>query len=158
MKNLRKAIMGAAVLVLLTGCSSMKKVDYAKFHEEALAAAEARETCGLSKVVVKGTVTSEGQEIKIDSTLGAENGVLNGEGVEDMYDLVAAMIASTTAESVPEAGENEGVTYYCGGGFKYEQKLDDLKGTAVFNKYGLLTSMTSSEGNNKSNIKLTWSK
>lgn len=153
MKSLRKAVMGAAVLVLLTGCSSMKKVDYATFEEKAKEAIELRSDCPYTKAVVKGTLKAAGQEIKLDSTLKVENAVAMAETADQMY---AAMIANEGVELML-SGEAENTTYYVGGGFKVEAKDGDNKGTVTFDKYGLLTSYKVS-GEVEANVTVKWSK
>ncbi len=155
MKTLRKVVMGAAVLVLLTGCSSMKKVDYETFHEKAVEAVKGIPDAGFTKVAVKGNVTTGGQEIKLDGTYTVENGVVTSKP-ESTTDMIAISYLSITADLVPN---EEIASYYAGGGFKYTAKEDGNSGEVVFNKYGLITSVKSSDSDgNKMSVTAKWSK
>lgn len=155
MKVLNKFIMGAA-LVALTACSSAKSVDYKTFHEKALEAAEKRVTeCDYTKVVVKGTMKSDGEESKLDTTLAVEKGVPKMESMEQM---VAALLASMTAETITDDDESK---YYVGGGFRVVADNEDVKGEAKFDKYGLPTLYKveyKADSSNSTNITLKWSK
>ena len=153
MKVLNKFVMGAAALVLLTGCSSMKSVDYKTFHEKAVEAAEKRAAeCDYTKVVVKGTIKAGDQETKLDRTLKVEKGVVKMETMEDM---IPGTLASITADTVSEEEESK---YYVGGGFKVTMKNEEGKGEATFDKYGLVTKYDVAIDDQTAKITFKWSK
>ena len=170
MKNLSKFFMGAAALVLLTGCASLKKVDYKEFHEKAVAAA--KEENGYTKAVVDGTMktTSGGKtvEYKLDKVelTGLTNGLvdvtkLSLSDLTSMSEekLMAMSIASMHAEDIGEANEEGAeVAYYVGNGFKASGKdKDGNESTLEYNKFGLLTSMKA-KGTTEANLTVKWSK
>ena len=135
MKVLNKVMMGAAALVLLTGCANLKEVTYDEFHEKALAVEEAPFT----KVSMKGKITYGGIELTLDG-VKLEKGESGWEFKEGQtVSKVAALWVISDVAAVQGDGSEEGGKYYFGGdGFKYTKD----KSYKTWNKYGLLTKCT----------------
>lgn len=134
MKVLNKVMMGAAALVLLTGCSNLKEVSYDEFHEKAVAVEEAPFT----KVSMKGRITYGGVDISLDGVKleKTEKGWEFKEG--QSVSKIAALWVVNDVASVQGEG-SEGCKYYFGSaGFKYTKD----KSYKTWNKYGLLTKCT----------------
>ncbi len=140
----------AVAMFALTSCAS--KVDYEKFHNDALAVKAHNYVRATVKVDSKASVLGVSTEIKgtIHYTYG------NGWAVvseDQTTDNAAAITLASAALLVTAAaiGEDEKATYYVGGGFevKYESGKD-LK----FNDFGLLVS--SKDGDTK--ISISYSK
>ena len=166
MKILNKVVIGMATLVLLTACGG-KKVDYAKFHEEAVAAAKNEN--GYTKVTVKGKakIKEDGKvtEYTFDNlqfdgytngrmdavTLAAKAAALLLEGNEAK--IIAFSLAGATAELIPE---DKDTTYYVSG-FQVDSKDGDQKSTVKYDKNGLPTSYKYS-GDGSGSVTLSWSK
>ena len=120
----------------LVACQS--KVDYAKFHEDALNVKANPYAKATVKVDSKSSVAGVSTEVKgtIHYTYG------NGWAVKDedqTLDNAAAIVIASAALALTAAtvGEDDSATYYSGGGFKvsYEGGL-----VREFNEYGLQTS------------------
>ena len=77
-------------------------------------------------------------------------------------DLVNGSIATALSQlrAVDYAGkEEDGVTYYVGGGFKVVEKDDDGTNTITFDKFGyVLTTKGKVSDYGKSDIKFSWKK
>ena len=145
MKILNKVVIGMATLVLLTACGP-SKCDYAKFHSEAVKAAE--KDAGYKKVTVKGKLASLLGTLEIDAVLEKKDGewdLTKGDVASAV--TLAGMIAAT-ANTVAEDSE---MTYYAGNGFK------TVKGENVrtYNAAGFLTSAKLSDG---TDLKASYSK
>lgn len=161
MKILNKLMMGAAALVLLTGCSSAKSVDVKTFTEKA---EEAWKNVPYTKVVVNGTISfqieSDVQEIKIkDIELPLKDGALDTDKAQEidvteenviqyeMASLMVSMNAYYVGQSYGDILENseasKGVEakFYVGNGFKVTLKEDGNSATLVWDKYGMMTKM-----------------
>ena len=134
----------------LAGCAS--KVDYNKFHEEALNVKEAPFKSATVKVDSTSSVVGIQTEVKgtIHFVFGDSWGVKEEDQTLD--NAAAITIASAaillTAATVTE---DENATYYVGGGFKVSYKDGSER---KFNEYGLQTSYKA-EG---TNISLSYSK
>lgn len=155
MKNLNKVVMGLAALVLLTGCSSQKKVSYEEFHKQAVEAYAKVKDAGYTKVTVNGTVKVQGAEMKLDKVeLTVKDGVITTVPTTTEQ-MMAASVFSMNAATIPEDKET---TYYVGGGFKVSTKTDEQTGEAKFDKYGLMTSYKVTYGEEKMDLTAKWSK
>ena len=122
----------------LAGCAS--KVDYAKFHEEALNVKQH----SFKKASVK--VDSETEVLGVSTSVkGTVKYIYNGGWQIDAEDenglavqSAAAIYIAMTAAGV---AEEDGLEYYAGGSFKVVNK--ENKVTTEFNGFGLLTSYKS---------------
>ena len=166
MKVLNKVVIGMAALTLLTACGA-KKVEYSKFHEQAVEAAKAEN--GYTKVTVNGKakMKEDGKvteytfdKIEIDGftngrmdalTAASKMAALLLDGSE--VKIIAFSLSQATAEIVPEDKDS---TYYVGG-FQVDSKDGEQKSTVKFDKNGLPTSYKYS-GEGSGSITLSWSK
>lgn len=135
--KLNKLLLGCAAVVLLTGCSSLKKVDYDKFHEQAVAAHDkghSYKTASVSGTIKDGSTTTKIDKMTFTytTTLGLKAWV-----PDDGSSAIIALVLNADASTV---GNSDSRTYYAGGGFKVEDK--ETKDTAVYNAAGLVTSMS----------------
>ena len=155
--------MGLASLVLLTGCSSQKKVSYEEFHEKAVEAAKLES--GYTTATVNGKITVESttmefKDVKIEKL---ENGRPTSASLPSMTDAnyanvyMAIMLISEEAYAVPDE-EDDKVTWYVGGGFKAVYKDDKNKATITWDKYGLMTSEKAEGEDTNLDIKVKYSK
>lgn len=140
----------AVATFALAACAS--KVDYAKFHEKAVAAAKEAKEQVFEKVTFDGWYKNEDGkkeeigkvEIKFNKGVFVnKTSLLSDAELAGKEMGVAFMLNALTAENI---GEDDDFTYYAGSTFKVEIKDEDGKSTAQFNKYGLLTSMTGEDG------------
>ena len=155
MKVLNKIVMGAAALVLLTACGP-SKCSFEKFQEEARAASQ--RDPGYAKLTIKGTIESNSLKITLDNVFEKKD-----SGWEmTKGDLVNGSIATALSQlrAVDYAGkEEDGVTYYVGGGFKVVEKDDDGTNTITFDKFGyVLTTKGKVSDYGKSDVKFSWKK
>ena len=151
--QLRKVLPLLAVSTFcLVGCAS--KVDYAKFNEQAKAAAEKGKDVSYSKVVLKGTyVDDDGKKQKYDDvTVQCTKRVFEVKSLLNTNLDEAAAIIVLNFYKAENIGEDENITYYAGSTFKivYEKE----KQTVEFNEYGLLTSIKDAD----SNLKVSYTK
>ena len=158
MKNLSRFFVGAAALVLLTACGP-SKVSYAKFHEQAAAAAE--KDPGYTKATAKGTVYASvaGAEITIkvnNKFVKGDDGWELAEGEESTAGTI--LVAFLLPMRAVDVTEDEKTTYYAGNGFKTVSKDDDGNGTVTFNANGYVTSMKGKTESGKADLKFSWSK
>ena len=133
----------AVATFALAACAP--KVDYAKFHELAVKAAEKAKEASFSKVVLDGyTKDEDGKKEEFDNiTLKFEKGSYSATSLTHLDEVaVAIMLQALVAENIPEAEKDEKVTYYAGGSFKVEAEEDGKKSVMEWNDLGLLTSMT----------------
>ncbi len=152
MKALAKVLMGAAALVLLTGCGP-QKVSYDKFHEKAVAAHDKGHS--YTKAKISGSSESSGSTTKYDKVeFVLASGVWQPKEVS-LTNIVLSAFVGMEAQSVPE---DEDSTYYAGNGFKVTMKNDDGKGSASFNAAGLLTSYKVESEDSKYNFTVSYSK
>ena len=137
MKVLNKVMMGAAALVLLTGCNSLKQVSYEEFHNQAVEASQ--KEVPFTKVSMKGKITYGGIELTLDG-VKLEKGESGWEFKEGQtVSKVAALWVIGDIAAVQGDGSEDGAKYYFGGdGFKYTKD----KSYKTWNKYGLLTKCT----------------
>ena len=131
----------------LAGCAS--KVDYAKFHEEAVnvkqhnfkkASVNVDSQGNITGISVKGTVKfiyNGGWQIDAEDQSGA--------AVKAEASLYIAMTAAAVKE-------DENLEYYAGGSFKVVDK--ENKTTTEYNGFGLLTSYKS----DSTTVKISYSK
>ena len=136
----------AVAMFALTSCAS--KVDYEKFHNDALAVKTHNYVRATVKVDSTSSIVGITTEIKATLHYTYGNGWALKEEEQTTDNAAAIVIASAallvTAGSIDE---DDTATYYVGGGFevKYESGKD-LK----FNSFGLLTS--SKDGDSKVSI------
>ena len=152
MKVLNKVVIGAAALVLLTACGP-SKTTYAKFHEEAVAAA--KKEVSYKKAKFAGKLKTDNTEITLSATYEYKDGqwkMTDGGVVEA---LATASFIALTAQTVPE---DENTTYYAGNGFKTVTKTDDGTSTVTWNANGLLTSLKGKTESGNANFTLKYSK
>ena len=136
MKVLNKVMLGAAALVLLTGCANLKEVSYEEFHNQAVEASQ--KEVPFTKVSMKGKITYGGIELTLDGVKleKTDTGWEFKEG-QSVSKIAALWVISDVASVQPDGGE--GCKYYFGGdGFKYTKD----KSYKTWNKYGLLTKCT----------------
>ena len=122
----------------LAGCAS--KVDYAKFHEEAVNVKQH----SFKKASVK--VDSESEIAGISTSVkGTVKYIYNGGWQRDAEDESgAALVAAASlyiAMTAAGVSEEDGLEYYAGGSIKVVNK--ENKVTTEFNGFGLLTSYKS---------------
>ena len=144
MKNLSRFFVGAAALVLLTACGP-SKVNYEKFHEQAV---EAVKKAGEKEfaVTVKGYYKdNDGKhEMESISVKWSKGAFAPTSALHIDEDTIAIMLNTLTADLV---GEDDNTTYYAGNGFKTVAKTDEGDYTKTWNKYGLPTAVKSSDSN-----------
>ncbi len=133
----------------LAACAS--KVDYAKFHEDAVAAD--KEDAGYKKFTIKGyekeSLLGVSTEVKLDHVYEVVDGDWKKtKGEDGAGDLYAIKIVLDRASGV---GESDDCTYYAGGSFKVEYKSGLVK---TYDKFGYLTSAKAEN----LDYKVTWSK
>ena len=140
----------AVATFALAACAS--KVDYAKFHEQAVEAAKQAKEQTFEKVVFDGWYKDDDGkkeeigkvEIKFNKGVFVNKTSLLSDAELAATEMgVAFLLNALTAENIPE---DEKTTYYAGGSFKVVAEDEDGKYTAEFNKYGLLTSMSGDDG------------
>ncbi|MBP5574617.1 MAG: hypothetical protein J6X50_02600 [Bacilli bacterium] len=130
----------AVATFALAACAP--KVDYAKFHELAVEAANKAKDVSYSKVVLDGyTKDEDGKKEEWDKiTVKFSKGTFEATALTHLEEIGAALYLNVmVAQTV---GESENYTYYAGGSFKLEVKDGD---TYQWNEYGLLTSVTGSD-------------
>lgn len=152
MKLVKVLSMLAVASFCLMGCAS--KCDYAKFHDEAVKAAEKAKSVKFSKVVVKGTyVDSDNKKQSYDDVkVEFDSGVFASTNITHLDEVAVALILNAlTAQNV---SEDESCTYYAGSSFKVVTESDNGKSTVEYNKYGLLTLIKDAD----SNLKVSYSK
>ena len=152
MKVLNKIVIGAAALVLLTACGP-SKVSYAKFHEQAVAAA--KKEVSYKKVKFSGKSKTSSTEITLSAVYELKDGkwqMTEGGAVEA---VVTATYIAMTADTI---AEDEKSTYYAGNGFKVTRQDGDDKATMTWNEYGLLTSAKGKANGAEVDISLKYSK
>ena len=155
MKVLNKVMLGAASLVLLTGC--MNKTNYSDFHEKAVAAEE--KAPEYKKATAKGTVyqTLLGAEVTVKVNCkfvkGEDGWEVDGEKADGS--LVAMWYLTYRASAVGNSGD---YTYYAGNGFKVTAKDEDSSTSYTFNSYGYVTAAKGKSDSGKVDLKFTWSK
>lgn len=144
MKNLSRFFVGAAALVLLTACGP-SKVNYEKFHEQAV---EAVKKAGEKEfaVTVKGYYKDNDGKHEMDSisVKWSKGAFAPTSALHIEEDAIAIMLNALTADLV---GEDDNTTYYAGNGFKTVAKTDEGDYTKTWNKYGLPTAVKSSDSN-----------
>ena len=133
----------------LAGCAS--KVDYAKFHEEAVNVKQH----SFKKASVK--VDSESEIAGISTSVkGTVKYIYNGGWQLDAEDesgvAVKAEASLYIAMTAAAVKEDENLEYYAGGSFKVVDK--ENKTTTEYNGFGLLTSYKS----DNTTIKISYSK
>ena len=133
--KLNKLLLGCAAVVLLTGCSSMKKVSYEKFHEQAVTAHEKGNEYKTASV--SGTIKSESSTTKIDKMTFTHTSL---GWVADEISASSIVVGAVISVEAYALSESDDATYYAGGGFKVENK--ETKDVAVYNAAGLITSMS----------------
>ena len=147
----------AVATFALAACAP--KVDYAKFHEKAVAAA--KEDPGYKKVTIKGSLKSSAGgmniDVKFDHVYEKDGHSWKlSKGEEGLIVEAAALtFVSLRAEDVPEDKDYE---YYAGGSFKVVMKDGDDKATVTFDKYGYVTSEKGKADSGEVDIKVSWSK
>ena len=145
MKNLSRFFVGAAALVLLTACGP-SKVNYEKFHEQAV---EAVKKAGEKEfaVTVKGYYKdNDGKhEMESISVKWSKGAFAPTSALHIDEDTIAIMLNTLTADLV---GEDDNTTYYAGSSFKTVYEKDGNKETTTWNQYGLLATVKSSDGDN----------
>ena len=152
MKVLNKVVIGVAALALLAACGPTKTT-YAKFHEQAVAAA--KKEVSYKKVKFSGKTDTDGSSVTINAVCEYKDGkwsMTEGGVVEA---LVVGIFMGMTAELVVE---DEKTTYYAGNGFKTVTKQDDGTGTFTWNSNGLLTSAKGKYSGGNADITLKYSK
>ena len=136
----------AVATFALAACAS--KVDYDKFHEQAVAASKEAGDQTFEKVVFDGWYKDDADkkqdigkvEIKFNKGVFVnKTAILSDAELAAKEMAIAAMLNLLTADKI---GEEENTTYYAGSTFKVVSEQDGDKYTAEFNKYGLLTSMS----------------
>ena len=133
----------AVATFALAACAP--KVDYAKFHDLAVKAAEKAKEASFSKVVVDGYMKDEdGNKETFDKiTVKFEKGAYAATSITHLDEVaVAIMLQALVAENIPDADKDEKVTYYAGSTFKVEAEEDGKKSVMEWNDLGLVTSMT----------------
>ena len=167
MKVLNKVMMGAAALVLLTGCSSMKSVDSKTFLEKAT---EAWKDVPYTEATINGSFEMGEQKVTIkDVKLPVKDGTLDMTKAATMeipeerqmeYTIAAtfvqvnAVVIGTQYASYEASEENIEVKFYVGNGFKVTAKDDKNSATMQFDKYGMLTKVTE-KGDEAGNVSIT---
>ena len=129
MKALAKVMMGAAALVLLTGCGP-SKTSYENFHKKAQEAHEKGNS--YTSATLSGTMEDSGSKTEIKSKKFTKTS-LGWQAVDGILDNLYLAYVGAEAAYVDEY---EDATYYAGNGFKYT--LNDA--TRSYNAAGLLTS------------------
>ena len=133
----------------LAGCAS--KVDYAKFHEEALNVKQH----SFKKASVNVDSQSEIAGISA-SVKGTVKYIYNGGWQIDAEDQSGAAVKAAAslyiAMTAAGVSEEDGLEYYAGGSFKVVNK--ENKVTTEFNGFGLLTSYKS----DNTTVKISYSK
>ena len=134
----------AVATFALAACAP--KVDYAKFHELAVKAAEKAKEASFSKVVLDGyEIDEDGKKQEFDNiTVKFEKGAYAASSITHLDEVAVAILLQTlVAENIPESDK---VTYYAGGSFKVVSEEDGKKNTMEWNDLGLLTSMNGDDG------------
>ena len=141
----------AVATFALAACAP--KVEYAEFHEKAVAAAKEAAKQTFEKVTFDGWYKDDDgkkQEIGKVEIKFKEGVFVNKTSILSDAELagkemgVALILNAVVAQSIPE---DEKTTYYAGDTFKVvSEDEEDGKYTAQFNKYGLLTSMQGEDG------------
>ena len=144
MKILNKVVIGMASLCLLTACGP-SKVSYDKFHEKAVEAV--KNAPAYVKFTAKGTLKASSLSLTLDDVFEKKDGEWTLTKGDALDALVASMFAGMTADTVTN---DEGTTYYAGGGFK-ATKDDNL---AEWNSSGYITHYKA----DGSDVKFSWSK
>ena len=132
----------AVATFALAACAP--KVDYAKFHELAVKAAEKAKEASFSKVVVDGYMKDEdGNKETFDKiTVKFEKGAYAATSITHLDEVAVALILQgIVAQNVPEDKDGK-TTYYAGSTFKVEAEEDGKKSVMEWNDLGLVTSMT----------------
>ena len=147
----------AVATFALAACAP--KVDYAKFHEKAVAAA--KEDPGYKKVTIKGTLKGSAGgmsiDVKFDHVYEKDGSDWKKSKGEDglIVEMMAGALVSMRAEDVPEDKDYE---YYAGGSFKVVMKDDGDKATITFDKYGYVTSEKGKAEGSEVDVKISWAK
>lgn len=134
MKVLNKVMMGAAALVLLAGCNSLKQVSYDDFNSKAAEAAQ--KEAPFTKITMKGSISYMGVSVTLNGVKleKTEKGWEFKEG-QAASELAALAIIAATAATQAEVADAK---YYVGNsGFKFQSKEGYV---TLWNAYGLQTS------------------
>lgn len=163
MKILNKVVIGMASLCLLTACGPTK-VDYDKFHAQAVEAAKNEN--GFTKAVVNGraTIKQEGKKTEYTFDKIEITGFTNGR--MDLLTLAAKVLsAKSEAEAVAigftsmpaeEVVKSDKFTYYTGP-LTVKMEDDEGKEEVKYDKNGLTTSIKFS-GDASGSVTIKWSK
>lgn len=117
-------------LLALTGCSSLKQVEYAEFHEKALEAMKARPE--MLTVKAKGYQKEEDTKETFDVYVDIKDSS-NNKGDATYIAEVVMLVALISADTIDES---DNIKYYVGGGFKATDDVSTIK----MNQYGNITS------------------